>query len=182
MPLKERWETARLTLRRWAPEDRAPFARLNADPEVMAFFPGPLDREASDALADRIEAHFEAHGFGVWAVSLRGDDAFLGFVGLSRVSFEAPFSPAVELAYRLGRGAWGRGYAVEAAQEACRVGFSELGLREIVAFTVPENLRSRGVMERLGMRRDEAGDFEHPSLPEGHRLRRHVLYRLRALG
>lgn len=173
------FRTPRLVLRRFLPTDREPFARLNADPEVMRHFPSPLDRRESDALADRIEAHFEAHGFGPWAVEVVGGPPFLGFVGLARVGFDAPFTPAVEILWRLGREAWGMGYATEAARESCRIAFEELALPELVSFTVPENRRSRAVMERLGMTHDPMQDFEHPNLPEGHPMRRHVLYRLR---
>lgn len=172
--------TPRLLLRRWRPSDREPLARLNADPEVMEHFPGVLDRAASDALADRLEAHRAEHGFGPWAIEVVGGAPFVGFVGLARVGFEAPFTPAVEILWRLTRAAWGHGYASEAAREACRVAFAELGLPELVSFTVPANLRSRAVMERLGMVRDAAEDFDHPRLDEGHPLRRHVLYRLSA--
>jgi RimJ/RimL family protein N-acetyltransferase len=174
------YRTKRLLLRRWLDSDRAAFARLNADPEVMEFFPGVLDRLASDALVDRIEAHFARHGFGLWAVEVLGGEPFVGFVGLLHVGFEAPFTPAVEIGWRLARSAWGNGYATEAAREACRIAFTELRLPALVSFTVPANVRSRRVMERLGMTHASADDFDHPKLPEGHALRRHVLYRLSA--
>lgn len=175
--------TPRLLLRRFTPADREAFAALNADPVVMEYFPALLDRLQSDALVERIEQHFVEHGFGLWALDVVVGEprGFIGFAGLLRVSFDAPFAPAVEVGWRLARGAWGKGYATEAAREACRFGFEELRLDEIVSFTVPANLRSRAVMERLGMVHDERGGFDHPRLPEGHRLRRHVLYRLRAL-
>lgn len=174
--------TPRLRLRRFTPADREPFAAVNADPFVMEHFPALLDRAQSDALVERIEQHFVEHGFGLWAIDVvvGAPRGFIGFVGLMRVSFAAPFAPAVEVGWRLARAAWGNGYATEAALEACRFGFEELGLQEIVSFTVPTNLRSRAVMERLGMVHDASGGFDHPRLPEGHRLRRHVLYRLRA--
>ena len=151
---------------------------MNADPAVMEHFTGTLDRTASDTLVDRIDAHFDVHGFGVWAVEVQGGDPFVGFVGLFRVGFEAHFTPAVEIAWRLARDAWGHGFASEAAQEACRVAFEELRLPSIVSFTVPPNRRSRAVMERLGMTRDPSEDFDHPEIAVGHPLRRHVLYRL----
>jgi RimJ/RimL family protein N-acetyltransferase len=176
------YRTTRLLLRRWRDRDREPFARMNADPEVMEHFPGVLERSASDALVDRIEAHFAAHGFGVWAVEVQGGEPFLGFVGLFHVGFDSHFTPAVEIAWRLARSAWGRGYATEAAGEACRLAFEDLRLPEIVSFTVPANVRSRAVMERNGMIRDPRDDFDHPELAEGHPLRRHVLYRLSAEG
>jgi RimJ/RimL family protein N-acetyltransferase len=171
--------TARLRLRGWRDEDRAPFAAMNADPLVMEHFPAPLSRAESDALAERIERGFAEHGFGLWAVEIAGGADFAGFVGLSVPSFEAHFTPAVEVGWRLARDAWGRGYATEAAREALRFGFAEAGLAEIVSFTAPANARSIAVMERLGMRHDGADDFDHPRLPPGDRLRRHVLYRLR---
>jgi ribosomal-protein-alanine N-acetyltransferase len=156
---------------------------LNADPEVMQYMPRTLDRAASDALVDRIEAHFAEHRFGPWALEVQGGEPFVGFVGLLHVGFHAHFTPAVEIGWRLARSAWGNGYATEAAREACRIAFTELGLRAIVSFTVPTNMRSRHVMERLGMTHDPADDFDHPKLGEDHPLRRHVMYRLsRAYG
>lgn len=171
--------TGRLLLRRWAPADRAPFADLNADAEVMRYFPGVLSRAESEALVDRIEAHFAARGFGLWAVEAPGVAPFLGFVGLSVPRFEAPFLPGVEIGWRLARAHWGHGYATEAARAVLAFGFEVLHLPEIVSFTVPENTRSRAVMERLGMTHDPRDDFPHPSLPPGHPLRPHVLYRKR---
>ncbi len=172
------YRTARLLLREWKESDLEPFAQMNADPEVMAHMPGLLHRAESDALVDRIKAHFGEHGFGGWAIEVPGVAPFIGFVGFARVGFNAHFTPAIEIAWRLARSAWDHGYATEAAHEACRIAFEELQLPEIVAFTVPTNIRSRRVMERLGMRHDPADDFDHPRLPEGHPLRRHVLYRL----
>ena len=171
--------TERLLLRGWRDADRAPFAALNADPVVMEHFPNVLDAAISDALVDRNDDGWQANGFGLWALERREDEQFLGFVGLSRPSFEAAFTPAVEVGWRLARDAWGHGYATEAARAALRFGFETLGLDEIVSFTVPANVRSRAVMERLGMTHDPSDDFDHPRLPEGHPLRRHVLYRLR---
>ena len=171
--------TERLRLRRWQPADREPFAALNADPRVMEYFPCVLSRAESDALADRIEAHFSDHGFGLWALELAGVARFAGFVGLAWVRFESRFTPSVEIGWRLARAHWGRGYATEAAGAALAFGFERLGLDEIVSFTVPGNTRSLRLMERIGMVRDPGDDFEHPGLPAGHPLRRHVLYRLR---
>lgn len=170
--------TERLCLRAWREADRAPFAALNADPEVMQFFVAPFTREQSDALIERIEAHVRERDFGLWAVELRAERRFLGFVGLAATTFPAPFTPCVEIGWRLARDAWGHGYASEAARAALRFGFETLAPAEIVAYTVPNNLRSRRVMERIGMQRDEHGDFDHPLVPDAHRLRRHVLYRL----
>jgi len=170
--------TERLLLREWRPGDRAPFARLNADPRVTEHLGNELDTDESDALVDGFVARWASDGYGVWAVERLEDGAFLGFTGLNSASFEAPFTPAVEIEWRLGHKAWGHGYATEAARAALRFGFETLGLEEVVAFTVPANQRSRAVMERLGMTCDPRDDFHHPGLPTGHRLRRHVLYRL----
>lgn len=170
--------TERLLLRRWRAEDRAPFAALNADARVMEFFPATLSRAESDALAERIEAHFAERGFGLWALEVPGAVPFAGFVGLSVPRFAAHFTPCVEVGWRLAAEHWGRGYAPEAARAALAHGFGALELREIVSFTAPANANSRRVMAKLGMRRDPADDFDHPSLPAGHPLRRHVLYRL----
>jgi RimJ/RimL family protein N-acetyltransferase len=178
--------TGRLLLRRWRPEDRAPFAAMNADPEVMEHFPAPLTRADSDAFVDRIEDGFAAHGFGLWAVEVTEpgelNGQFIGFTGLSVPRFEAHFTPAVEVGWRLARPAWGRGYASEAARRALAVGFDEFRLPEVVSFTSATNLRSQAVMRRIGMTHDPADDFGHPSLPPGHRLHRHVLYRIRPSG
>ena len=171
--------TARLVLRPWTAADRGPFAQLNADPAVMEFFPAPLTRAESDGLMDRLMDGFAQHGFGLWAVEAPGA-GLVGFTGLSVPSYETAFTPCVEVGWRLARHAWGKGYAREAAREALRFGFEDAGLREIVSFTVPANVRSRRVMEAVGMTRDVAGDFEHPRLPVGHALRPHVLYRIAA--
>lgn len=169
----------RLLLRAWRDEDLEPFAALNADPAVMEYLPGLLSRDESDAMAGRIRAHFAEHGFGLWAVEVKAPEPapFIGFVGLWRPTWTAHFTPCVELGWRMARAYWGKGYATEAAQASMRFGFERLGLDELVALTVPGNSRSRAVMERLGMRRDPADDFDHPRIPEGHRLRRHLLYR-----
>jgi len=171
--------TACLHLRRWLPSDRAPFAAMNADPRVMEFMPALLSPAESNALAARIEAHFEQRGFGLWAVGIAGGAPFAGFIGLSVPRFTAPFTPCVEVGWRLAAEHWGRGYATEGARAALRFGFESLGLAEIVSFTVPHNLPSRRVMEKLGLTRNPADDFDHPLLPAGHPLRRHVLYRIR---
>lgn len=171
--------TARLRLRQWREEDLAPFAALNADPQVMEFFPKVLTRAESDAVAGRIRDHFARHGFGLWAVEAPGAADFVGFVGLAVPSFEAHFTPCVEIGWRLAREHWGHGYATEAATAALAFAFGDRALEEIVAFTVPANIPSRRVMGRLGMRRLPADDFEHPAIAAGHPLRSHVLYRLR---
>ncbi len=170
--------TDRLLLRRWRPADRVPFAAMNADPEVMEHFPAPLDRAASDGLVDRIEAGFEKFGYGLWAVEIAAAGEFIGFTGLAVPNFEAPFTPAVEVGWRLSRSAWGHGYATEAANAALHEGFVRHGLAEIVSFTALPNVRSQAVMRRLGMTRDPADDFQHPRVAPGHRLHHHVLYRL----
>lgn len=170
--------TARLRLRAWRDSDLAPFAALNADLAVFEYLPGPLSRAESDAVAARIRAHFERSGFGLWAVEVPGVTPFAGFIGLSIPAFAAHFTPCVEVGWRLARAHWGAGYATEGARAALQCGFEELGLSEIVSFTVPANERSRAVMERLGMRRDPADDFDHPGLPADHPLLRHVLYRV----
>lgn len=170
--------TSRLRLRRWHASDREPFARLNADPVVMEHFPGPLTRLESDAFVDRIEAGLEERGYGLWAVEVFGESSFIGFIGLNPATFEAPFTPALEVGWRLDRGHWGRGYATEGALAALAFAFEELGEDEVVSFTTVANSRSRAVMERLGMTRDPTDDFEHPNVPEGHPIRPHVLYRI----
>jgi len=168
----------RVVLRRWRAADRAPFAALNADPRVMAYFPARPDRRQSDALVDRFESHFAEHGFGLWAVEVPAVAPFIGFVGLSIPGFAAHFTPCVEIGWRLAFDFWGRGYAIEAARLVAAHAFGPLGLPAVVSFTAVGNRRSRAVMERLGMRRDPAGDFGHPRLPAGHPLHAHVLYRL----
>src|SRR5262245_14636948 len=169
--------TERLVLRRWRPSDLAPFAALNADPRVMQYFPARLTRSESDAFAERIDAHFDEHDFGLWAVEVPGTARFIGFVGLAVPTFTAPFTPCIEIGWRLAAEHWGLGYAPEAARAALDFGFDTLGLREILAFTTVVNQPSRRVMEKLGMSHDPADDFDHPRLPEAHNLRRHVLYR-----
>ena len=169
--------TARLTLRRWVPSDLEPYAALNMDPEVMRYFPALRGRAESLASMRRIEASFDAHGFGFWAMDRPGA-GFIGFCGLAVPGFAAHFTPCVEIGWRMARAHWGRGYATEAARAALADGFARLGLAEVVSFTAAGNLPSRRVMERIGMSRDPAGDFDHPGVPEGHPLRPHVLYRI----
>jgi len=178
MTLLQTLRTPRLHLRRWHPTDRAPFAQLNAHPHVMEFFPSLLSREESDAMVDRIEAHFHNHGFGLWAVEIPEVTPFAGFVGLGIPRFEAHFTPCIEIGWRLDADHWNRGYATEGARAVIAFAFDSLHVEEVVSFTVPANLRSRRVMEKLGLTHSESDDFDHPLLPEGHPLRRHVLYRL----
>jgi RimJ/RimL family protein N-acetyltransferase len=169
--------TERLLLRHWRDDDREAFAALNADPEVMRHFPAPLETAHSDALLRRIAADLDERGWGLWALEERGSAAMIGFTGLAPVAFAAPFTPAVEIGWRLVRSRWGRGLAGEAARAVLTFAFAELSLDEVVAFTSADNLRSRALMRRLGMTHDRADDFEHPLLPAGHPLRAHVLYR-----
>lgn len=170
--------TERLLLRRWRDEDRALFAAMNADPRVMEFFPALQSRTESDASVDRAEAHFALRGYGMWAVEVVGAP-FIGFIGLNVPRFEAPFTPCVEIGWRLAADHWGRGYATEGARAVVAFAFERLGLEEIVSMTVPANLRSRHVMEKLGMTHDPGDDFDHPLIEHGSRCSRHVLYRLR---
>lgn len=170
--------TPRLLLRPWQARDRARLWRMQSDTRTMEFLMPVPDRAASDAVAERAEAHFALHGFGLWVVEAPGVTDFAGYAGLVHVPYEEHFTPAVEIGWRFDPAFWGRGYATEAARAALDFGFVTLGLDEIVAITVPANRRSRAVMERLGMARDADGDFDLPTIPEGHPLRRQVLYRL----
>ena len=168
-----------LTLRQWRDADLEPFAEMNADPEVMRFFPSPMTRVESAASFERMQRSIDERGWGQWVVEV--DGRFAGFTGLSIPSFSAPFMPCTEIGWRFRREFWGRGLAFRAATQALTFGFSTLQLAEIVSFTASVNVRSRRLMERLGFSHDEPGDFEHPKIPEGHWLRRHVLYRKRRI-
>jgi ribosomal-protein-alanine N-acetyltransferase len=170
--------TERLVLRPWRDEDLEPFAALNGDPRVMEHFPAPLTRAQSDEMAGRIRLRMADQGYGLWAVEVLGAAGFIGFVGLMIPTFEAHFTPCVEVGWRFAHAHWGHGFAGEGASAALTHAFGPLGLTEVVAMTVPANLRSRRVMEKLGMHRSESDDFDHPKLIEGHALRRHVLYRV----
>ncbi|HWZ44613.1 MAG TPA: GNAT family N-acetyltransferase [Candidatus Saccharimonadales bacterium] len=170
--------TERLILRPWQASDREPFFRMSADPRVMEFMPALLTRDESDRLVDQIDAHFRDHGFGPCAVELLSDRSFIGFVGLYIPRFQAAFTPCIEIAWRLAATAWGQGLATEGARAMVSYAFRNLQLEELVSFTVPGNLRSRRVMEKLGMTHNPADDFDHPMLPPGHPMRRHVLYRM----
>jgi RimJ/RimL family protein N-acetyltransferase len=180
--LMQHIETERLILRRWRPEDFPVFAAMNADARVCEFFTGTLSEEQSKAFADRIEQHFSTYGFGLWAAEVKDGAACIGYVGLSIPRFDAHFTPCVEIGWRLAHEHWGKGYATEGAKAALRHGFDVVKLPQIVSFTVPDNIRSRAVMEKLGMTRDPADDFDHPNIAEHHPLRRHVLYRKAAAG
>ena len=172
-----RLDSERVLLREWVPDDLAAFASLNADPRVMEHYPSVLTREESDAFVrERIIPQFAERGFGLWAVEVPGVAPFVGYVGLLVQTFEADFTPCVEVGWRLAFSHWGNGFATEGARAAIEFGFAAGGLDEIVSLTVPANQRSVAVMTRLGM--TYAGPFDHPKFPVGHRLRRHVLYRL----
>jgi RimJ/RimL family protein N-acetyltransferase len=170
--------TERLVLRQWRDDDYEPFAAMSADPEVMRHFPRLLTREESVALIENQARLLESRGWGLWAVEVVDGASFIGFVGLAEPQFEAHFTPCVEVGWRLAREHWGHGYATEAGRAALAFGFGELDIGEIVSLATTANMRSRRVMERLGMTRDPADDFEHPRLPPGHPIRPHVLYRL----
>ena len=168
--------TDRLILRNWLPADLEPWAALNADPQVMEHFPALLTAEEAAAMLAANQARITDTGWGLWAVERRGDGAFLGFTGLMPLRESNPLAPGVEIGWRFARHAWGAGYASEAARAALAYGFERLGLPEIVAFTAKGNLRSQAVMDRVGMTRREDLDFDHPALPKGHVLERHVVW------
>jgi RimJ/RimL family protein N-acetyltransferase len=172
-------KTKRLVLRPFTDEDLDDFAAMNADPRVTEFLPKTLTREESAESLARVRTRTAEDGFGVWCVEVPGVTRCAGWTGLMRVRFEAPFTPAVEVGWRIAFAHWGKGYATEAAKASLAFGFRVLGLAEIVSFTVPANVRSRRVMEKIGMTYDADGDFDHPNLSEGSPLRRHVLYRVR---
>lgn len=173
-------KTERLVLRQWERGDLKPFALLNGDPKVREYFPRLLSKEESDHSVSLMSAHIEKLGWGFWAASLIETGDFIGFIGLEEVYFEAHFTPAVEIGWRLATKYWGSGYATEGALASLRYGFEKLHLDEIVSFTAVGNMKSRAVMERIGMDHDPNDDFDHPKLSEGDLLRRHVLYRVKA--
>jgi len=177
MPAPIALDTARLRLRQWRDSDREPFAALNADPRVMEFFPRTLDRAASDAIVDILQSHVAEQGYGFWAAELRDSGETIGFIGIQVPRTQFPFSPCVEIGWRLAHRFWGQGYASEGARASLRAGFETLNLAEIVSFTAADNMRSLAVMRRLGMQEDP-GSFDHPSIPPGSPLRVHRLYRL----
>ena len=174
-----RLTTSRLLLREWRQDDLEPFAALNADPEVMRWFPSTRSRAETEEMVARVGAELVERGWGLWALEERASGRFIGFTGLAAPSFAAPFTPAVEVGWRLARDAWGHGYASEAGRAALQHAFGAVGLDEVVSFTARGNARSRAVMVRLGMGHDPVDDFDHPLLPVGHPLRPHVLYRIR---
>lgn len=170
------YHTERLILRQWKQSDLEPFAALNANPEVMRYFPKIRTREESDEMVKTIEQRIAENGWGFWAVEEKSSGAFIGFVGLNIPGYELPFSPVIEIGWRLDNAFWGKGYAPEAAHKALEIGFEQFAMKEIVAFTALDNIPSQRVMEKLGMQRGE--EFDHPLLDEGHPLRRHIVYRI----
>lgn len=177
MPAPATLHTERLILRQWQPEDVPVFADMNEDAEVMRYFPGPLSRQQSEGWAENCRQMLEHQGWGLWAVEVRKTAEFIGFTGLHAPTIDLPFNPCVEIGWRLKRSAWGQGYATEAARACLQFGFEHIGLQEIVSFTSIVNTPSSAVMQRLGMKPDP-GSFEHPSVPPGHILREHCVYRL----
>jgi 3-dehydroquinate dehydratase/shikimate dehydrogenase len=171
-------QTKRLILRDWKDSDLEAFAKMNADSQVMEYFPSILSREQSDSMLKKMHSLIQKNGYGFWALSLIKTGEFLGFVGLNEVTFSSHFTPAIEIGWRLSFEHWGKGYATEAATASLAYGFETLNLPEIVSFTTTLNMRSRHVMEKIGMHHNEADDFDHPKLEPGHPLRRHVLYRI----
>jgi RimJ/RimL family protein N-acetyltransferase len=176
--------TERLRLRNWRDDDLEPWFEMSQDREVMEHFPGLFTREQAAAGLARQASFITEKGYGFWAVEVVGGAPFIGFCGIKDVLFDAPFTPAIEVGWRLARPHWGKGYATEAARASIEYGFGTLGVDEIVAFLLPANHRSAAVCERLGMRRDPSGDFDHPLIPPGtisvggHPQQRHILYRL----
>jgi len=177
--LPDQLVTDRLLLRLWRDSDVEPFANMCADPIVMAHFPSTATRDQTEQAIQRFRCNFNERKFGLWAIELKETQEFLGFVGLIVPSFESHFTPCVEIGWRLAKEFWGNGYAPEAAREAIRDGFERVGLSELVSMTATTNLKSIRVMEKIGMTRNPLDDFDHPNVSQGHRLRRHVLYRLR---
>lgn len=172
------FETARLILREWQDKDIEPFAAMNKDPNVREFFPNVMSLEETKASVSFIRSHFKKYGFGLWAVELKETGEFIGFVGYSTPSFEAHFTPCVEIGWRLAKKFWGKGYATEAAKTVLHAAFVHYNLNEVVSFTAALNRPSIRVMEKIGLQHNSADDFEHPELPKNHPLARHVLYRL----
>jgi len=172
-------KTKRLILRPWQESDLEPFAALNSDPRVREYFPSILTRYESDQMAKEGQAAIDKNGWGFWAVSLKDTSEFIGFIGLNIVDFVEHFTPAVEIGWRLAFEHWGKGYATEGAKASLKYGFEILNLPEIVSFTAEQNMRSRKVMEKIGMLHNPDDDFDYPKYPDGHPLKRQVLYRLK---
>ena len=173
-------ETERLILRTWKKEDADPYFQINQDPKVMEFLCGPLAMEQVNDFIPAVNSHQDKHGYTLWAACLKETDELMGFIGLNYTTFESDFTTAVEVGWRLGSQYWGKGYATESAKASLKYGFEKCGLKEIVSFTVPANVRSLRVMEKIGLKRDLNGDFAHPKLAADHKLSHHFLYRLSA--
>ncbi len=173
-------QTDRLRLRHWLPSDSEPFARMNADQDVMRYFEKTRTRQESDDTIGRLKHHISEYGFGFWAAELRSNEAFVGFVGMQHVPSDMPFAPAVEIGWRLDKAYWGQGLAPEAARACLVYAFSRLQLEEMVSFTAKSNMPSRRVMEKIGMKRDATRDFDHPAVSDGSDLKRHVFYSLKS--
>jgi RimJ/RimL family protein N-acetyltransferase len=180
IPKLESLSTPRLLLRRWRPGDIEVFAAMNADPEVMRHFPSLLTPLETEAVARRIDDFHENNGYGLWAAELLSSRQFIGFIGMIAPRFQAHFTPCVEIGWRLRKEHWGNGYAPEGAREVLRDGFERVGLAQIVSMTTTTNKPSMRVMEKIGMTRNPADDFDHPLITPGHAFCRHVLYRLTA--
>jgi RimJ/RimL family protein N-acetyltransferase len=172
-------KTSRLILRPWQEKDRKPYFEINQDTKVLEFLPGPLTQHQVNDFMDHQNQQLSERHFMLWAAELQETGKLIGFIGLNFFDQPAHFSPAVEIGWRLGSQYWGFGYATEGALVSLEYGLNKLGLKEIVSFTVPDNLRSRKVMERIGMTQDMEGSFAHPKLPLDHRLSQHVLYRIK---
>lgn len=172
-------KTKRLVLRQWTDDDLPQFAVMNADPEVMEYFPAPLSTEKSNQLAERIRIELQEKEYGFWAVEVQGGAPFIGFIGLHRTNFDAPFCPCVEIGWRLAKEHWGNGYASEGAKASLEYAFNNLQLPEVLSFTAETNKRSQKVMEKIGMKQDPSGSFDHPMVPDAHPIKPHVLYRLK---
>lgn len=172
-------ETEHLILRSWKEEDREPYFHINQDPKVIECLLGPLTEQQVDLFIEAMNKQQHDRNYTLWAVEEKATGGMMGFIGLNYVEWEAPFTPAVEIGWRLGSEYWGKGYATEGAKAVLEYGFEQLGLQEIVSFTVPANKRSQRVMEKIGMMREEKGDFCHPKLMADHPLSRHILCRLK---
>lgn len=173
------FETERLILRTWKPEDATAYFLINQDPKVIEFLRGPLTMQDVNDFIPAANRHQEQHGFTLWAAELKSTGELIGWIGLNSIVTGLPFTPTVEIGWRLGSQYWGNGYATEGAKAALAYGFEKCRLQEITSFTVPANKRSIRVMEKIGMRYDPEGDFAHPKLPADHRLSHHILYRTR---
>lgn len=176
--MSEGFMTERLRMRRWVAADLDPLVEMSNDERVMEHFPSLMTRAQCELMMSLVNQELEERGFGLWGLERRDTGAFIGYTGLHEVSFDTSFTPAIEVGWRLAYDAWGQGFATEAARRALEIGFQAHALPEIVSFTIPENVRSQAVMRRLGMRRDKAGDFDHPRHLDDDRIRRHILYRL----